>query len=41
VRSGGEHYLGEEEEGTFEVTVSADGYESVTREYEVTPTSVT
>jgi hypothetical protein len=32
----GQHYLGLEEEGTFEVTASADGYESVTREYEVT-----
>ena len=28
--------LGEEQDGTFEVTVSADGYETVMREYEVT-----
>lgn len=33
---GGRFLLGLEVEGTFEVTVSAEGYETVTREYEVT-----
>jgi hypothetical protein len=36
LRSGSEYYLGEEEEGTFVVTVSVDGYETMMREYEVT-----
>jgi hypothetical protein len=31
-----QYQMGLEVEGTFEVTVSADGYETVTREYEVT-----
>ena len=31
----GRYDLGLEDEGTFEVTVSADGYGSVTREFEV------
>jgi hypothetical protein len=34
--SGGDFQLGLEHEGTFEVTVSAEGYETVTQEYEVT-----
>jgi hypothetical protein len=32
----GRYLLGVERDGTFEVTVSAAGYESVTNEYEVT-----
>lgn len=32
----GEYQLGVEQDGTFEVTVSADGYAPVTQEYEVT-----
>jgi hypothetical protein len=32
----GHYELGSEQEGMFEVTVSADGYESVTEVYEVT-----
>jgi hypothetical protein len=32
----GRYQLGLEHEGTFEVTVSAEGYETVTQEYEVT-----
>jgi hypothetical protein len=35
-RVGSEHSLGEDEEGTFVVTVSADGYETVMSEYVVT-----
>jgi hypothetical protein len=35
-RLGAKHNLGEEEDGTFVVTVSADGYETVMNEYVVT-----
>ena len=34
--TGAQHSLGEEEDGTFVVTVSADGYEPVMSEYVVT-----
>jgi hypothetical protein len=36
MNGGAQHYLGAEEDGTFLVTVSADGYETVMQEYEVT-----
>jgi hypothetical protein len=34
--SPGEYILGQDEAGTFQVTVSADGYLTVTEDYEVT-----
>jgi hypothetical protein len=32
----GEFWLGSEDEGAFEVTIAADGYETAVRQYEVT-----